>query len=77
MTTSYGWAVLYPRDWDAPSAGAPVIGTVRETRALAMARWAEIWDTRGETPSRCWRRAYRKGWRLARVSITPALGYGK
>lgn len=71
---TFGWAVLIPdrQGWYAP--GSPSIWTVRATRNLAMDAFAETWALEGEDASHAWKRAYRKGWRLSRVSITPAFG---
>lgn len=75
---SFGWAVLYPDDpsWGSPA--APAIDTIRSSRAAAMNAFVASWrslDDVNLTPSAVWRKAYRRGWRLARVVITPAFGY--
>lgn len=75
--TSFGWAVLYPHDRGFASPGAPAVDSVSLTREYAMQQFVAAWRTSshdGMTPSSVWKRAYRRGWRLSRVSITPALG---
>lgn len=78
--TTYGWAVLFPVEggWSQP--GAPLMGTINGTRKLSMTEFVSWWRSgadAGRTTAQVWRRAYRRGWRLARVSITPAPEYGR
>lgn len=76
--SSFGWAVLYPFDRGFGCPGAPAIDSVSFTREAAMHNFVACWRTAdhdGLTVSKVWQRAYRRGWRLARVSITPVLGY--
>lgn len=75
---SFGWAVLYPEGRGFGNPGAPAIDSVSFTRESAMHNFIAAWRTDthdGMTVSKVWQRAYRRGWRLARVAITPALGY--
>lgn len=76
-TTTYAWAVLYPvgRGFGIP--GQACTWTIRPTRRGALEAFSDSWRSREETASKTWQRAYRGGWRLARVAITPALGYGQ
>jgi hypothetical protein len=74
---TFAWAVLTPPEWGFVEVD---IYSVSGTRAGSMARFVADWRHGGHdglTTSKVWQRAYRKGWRLARVSITPALGYSK
>jgi hypothetical protein len=80
MNTTFAWAVLYPTDRGFGRAGAPSISSVAHTREEAMHGFVASWrtgDHDGMTVSKVWQRAYRRGWRLARVAITPALGYNQ
>jgi len=72
MAETFGWAVLFPDEPGWYGSGQPSIWTVRATRHDAMIAFAETWARNGEDAPHAWKRAYRKGWRLARVSITPA-----
>lgn len=78
MSTSFGWAVLYPEERGFYSPGAPAIDSVSFTRESAMHNFVAMWRTSehdGMSAAKVWARAYRRGWRLARVSVSPALGY--
>lgn len=75
--TSFGWAVLYPLDRGFGCPGAPAIDSVSFTRESAMHNFVASWryDAHdGMSASKVWQRAYRRGWRLSRVAITPAFG---
>lgn len=75
--TSFGWAVLYPEDRGFGCPGAPAIDSVSFTREMAMHNFVACWrtgDHDGMSVSKVWQRAYRRGWRLSRVAITPAFG---
>ena len=75
--TSFGWAVLYPADRGFGCPGAPSVDSVSFTREAAMENFVACWRTSdhdGMTFSKVWQRAYSRGWRLSRVSITPAFG---
>lgn len=78
--TSFGWAVLYPLDKGFGSPGAPCVPSVASTRDGAIEGFADQWRTLDEAAdhhSIVWRRAYRRGWRVSRVSITPSHGYSQ
>lgn len=72
--TTYGWAVLTPMNrgwWDE---GAPLAYYVARTRFEAMESFVADWRTSengGQSISKVWQQAYRRGWRIARVAITP------
>lgn len=73
--TAYAWAVLSPPSWGSVS---PDIYSIGGTRAAAMERFVNGWRYATDEAlavSKIWQRAYRQGWRLARVSITPTHGY--
>lgn len=75
--TSFGWAVLYPEDRGFGCPGAPSISSVAYTRDEAMRNFVASWrydKHDGMSVSKVWQRAYRRGWRLSRVAITPAFG---
>lgn len=75
--TSFAWAVLYPHDRGFGSPGAPAVDSVSPTREYAMQQFVARYrtdDHEGLSPGAVWQRAYRRGWRLSRVSITPAFG---
>ena len=72
--STFGWAVLYPNEagWGSPV--APAIYTVTGTRKNAMELFVAGWRSGahdGQTVSWVWQRAYRRGWRLSRVVVTP------
>lgn len=72
---AFGWAVLTPPAWGPVKVN---IDSVADTRASAMERFVDDWGhsrQNGLTVSQIWQRAYRRGWRLVRVSITPSHGY--
>lgn len=78
MATSFGWAVVYPVDRGFGFPGCPVLGTVEGTRAGAIQAFVDRWrglDEIDDPSSIVWRRAYRKGWRVARVAIVPQRSY--
>ena len=73
--TAYAWTVLTPPSWGEVK---PDIYSVAGTRAASMERFVADWRNGshdGMAVSGVWVRAYRRGWRLARVCITPAHGY--
>jgi len=75
--TSFGWAVLYSEDRGFGCPGAPAIDSVSFTREQAMHNFVGAWrydHHAGMSVSKVWQRAYRRGWRLSRVAITPAFG---
>ena len=75
--TSFGWAVLYPHGRGFGSPGAPVLDSASLSREWAMQEFVARWrtdDHGGLSHAAVWQRAYRRGWRLSRVSITPAFG---
>lgn len=74
---AFAWAVLTPPSW------GPVgidIYSVSGHRIGSMEAFVAGWRHSGHdgwTVSKVWQQAYRRGWRLTRVSITQALGYGQ
>ena len=77
MAVSYAWAVLTPPSWGRVEVD---IYSVSGTRQGSMERFVKDWRHSahdGLSASKVWQRAYSRGWRLARVAITPAFGYGK
>jgi len=72
--TTFGWAVLYPMNKGFGLPGCPVVDSVAGTRDRAIERFADTWRTWDEAPDhhrQVWQRAYRRGWRVKRVVITP------
>lgn len=65
ISPTWGWACAFPETDFIHE------GTVRRVRAEAIERIGHAWARDDETPQQGWRRAYRKGWRCIRVTITP------
>ena len=78
MKVTYAWTVALPDDPSWANPGAPLAYHVRPSRQEAMRHFVSQWRTSDNgDDSAIWRRAYRRGWRLIRVAITPALGYAQ
>ena len=74
MSITYAWAVLTPPSWGTVEID---IYSVSGTRQSSMERFVADWRHPGHdglTVSKVWQKAYRRGWRLVRVSITPTFG---
>lgn len=72
--SSFAWATLIPLDGGWAHPGSPLTDCVRPTRQSAIETFVAAWrtdDHAGLTVSKVWQRAYRRGWRLSRVVVTP------
>jgi hypothetical protein len=66
----YGWAAFHPGGMPEPFIHS---GAVRSYAREVRDYIGEAWRRHsGETHAQGWRRAYRAGWRVIRVQISPA-----